>query len=410
MNQQVIADTTAKNPAALKRPEIELLLCCARTYIDFARAERIKILLKEDLDWDYLIQIALWQGVIPLLYSSLNSTCPQLVPTSRLAKLSKYFQINARNNLFLTGELLKLLNSFQAHSIPVIPYKGAILAAFAYDGKLGLRQFCDLDILIHERDILRTENLLISQGYQLQRQLSWEYHFVHQDSQVNVDLHWGITQKERPFPLDFDYLWSRRQPITIAGKQVVNLQTEDLLIILCVQITKDCWQWKEQLAKVCDIAELIRVQPNIDWNYVIERSRILGSERMLFLGLVLAHNLLGTALPPEILSKIQTHPVVETLALQVCERLLITDGIRGNDRPPKYLDLEKAVFYFRVRERWQDKVPYFMHLIHEAITPSIEDREFLPLHPSLSFLYYLIRPLRAVRKYGLNTLKSHLRL
>jgi DNA-binding MurR/RpiR family transcriptional regulator len=37
-------------------------------------------------------------------------------------------------------------------------------------------------------------------------------------------------------------------------------------------VTKDCWQWKEQLAKVCDIAEVVRVYQDIDWNSVIERA------------------------------------------------------------------------------------------------------------------------------------------
>ncbi len=406
MNQK-IADDITKTPMVEMRPEVELLLCCTRTCMDLERAERTKILLQEDIDWDYLIRTALWHGVMPLLYSNLNATCPEAVPHARLAQLRNYFHTNARRNLFLTGELLKVLNLFEAHAIPAIPYKGPVLAACAY-GQLVLRQFCDLDILIHERDILRTKNLLVAQGYQLHGQLDWEYHFVHEDSKVSVDLHWGITQKERPFLLNFERLWSRHELVSLGSTKVVSFQREDLLLILCVQVTKDCWQWQEQLAKVCDIAEVIRVYQDIDWNCVMEQAHTLGSERMLLLGLLLAHDLLGTALPEEVWQMIQVHPIVETLAKQVCERLFIPDYSR-TDRPSKYLDLEKNLFYFRVRERWQDRVPYVLHLVHVAIAPTIEDREFLPLPASLSFLYYLVRPIRAIAKYGLSPLKKRLR-
>jgi hypothetical protein len=408
----VADEITAKTPAAEMRPEIELLLCCARTYIDFETAKRIKILLKKDIDWDYLIQTALWHGVIPLLYSSLNTTCPEAVPTTRLTQLRNYFYTNVRRNLFLTGQLIKVLNLFEANGIPAIPYKGPVLAAVAY-GNLALRQFCDLDILIHERDILSTKNLLISEGYQLQLQLNWEYHFVHKDSRLNLDIHWGITQRERPFPLDFERLWSRLEPLSLAGKKVLSLQPEDLLLILCVQVTKDCWQWKElvvKLAKICDIAELIRVYPVMDWNSIVEQAGKLGSERILFFSLLLARDLLGTPLPEEILQRKQAHPVVEALALQVRERLFCADYKFGvADRPPKFLEIEKNLFYFRVRERLRDRVPYFLHLVHVAIAPSVEDRTFLPLPPSGSFLYYLIRPIRVIGKYGLRPLKRLLR-
>ena len=401
----MVANST-KNPTDEMRPEIQLLLWCARTNIDFEKAEQIKILLQENIDWDYLIRIARWHGFMPLLYSSLNSICPQAVPNAQLVQLRSYFHTNAQRSLFLTSELLKVLNLLQTHEISAIPYKGAVLAAFAY-GNLSLRQFCDLDILIHPRDILRTQNLLISQGYQLHRQLDWEQHFLHQDSKVNVDLHWGITQKERPFEVDFEGLWSRIEPISLAGTKVVNLGAEDLLLILCVQITKDYWQWREQLAKICDIAELLRVHPSMDWNFIINQARKLGSERMLILGLLLVQKLLGTDLPKEILPRLEAHPIVEALANQVCERLLCKDYTFGlDDRPPKYLDREKNLFYFRVRERLQDKVPYFLHLVQVAIAPTEQDRAFLPIPGSLSFLYYLIRPIRAVTQYAFSFQKT----
>ena len=52
MTQKLANETiTAQVPAVGDRPEIELLLCCSRTYIDPETAAQIENLLQEDLDW-----------------------------------------------------------------------------------------------------------------------------------------------------------------------------------------------------------------------------------------------------------------------------------------------------------------------------------------------------------------------
>jgi len=142
---------STKAPTAATRSEVELLFCCTRTHIDSEIAERIRTLLQQNIDWAYLIQTAAQHGVMPLLYQSLNTTCPKAVPKTNLAQLRDYFHSNAFHNLFLTKELLKILTLFESHSIPAISFKGLVLAVSAY-GNLSLRQISDLDILVRERD------------------------------------------------------------------------------------------------------------------------------------------------------------------------------------------------------------------------------------------------------------------
>src|SRR5437762_4085724 len=130
-------------------PEAELLLACARTTIDNRTAERIRILLREDLDWSYLFEKAHQNCIMPLLYWNLNAACAEAVPNDVLNQLRAYFQGHARHNLFRTSELLNLLRLLDEHEIPALPFKGPILAALVY-GNISLRQFGDLDILVHK--------------------------------------------------------------------------------------------------------------------------------------------------------------------------------------------------------------------------------------------------------------------
>ena len=45
-------------------PEAELLICCARTRMNPERAEQIKALLQNDIDWAYLSRMALLHGMV----------------------------------------------------------------------------------------------------------------------------------------------------------------------------------------------------------------------------------------------------------------------------------------------------------------------------------------------------------
>jgi hypothetical protein len=371
----------AKALKADTRPEVELLLCCARTCIDSEIAERIRTLLQQDIDWAYLLQIAYRNGVLGLLHRSLNSTCKEAVPKAILGQLQSYCYANAARNVFLSSELLKLLNLFETHNIRAIPYKGLVLAASAY-GNLELRQFCDLDILVHKRDFLKAKELLILHGYSQVCEQLCEISFVDKDSKVKVDLHQAIAPNYFPFPLDFDRLWERLQPLSLNGVTVNSLSSEDLLLLLCVYLAKDCFN-RERLAQLCDIAELIRSQPEIDWGRVIEQAHNLGTERIFFLGIFLAHQLLGTTLPEEVLQKVQAQGAVTSLSVQVCQWLLA-------DADKQIRVMQRLLFYWRVRERLQDIVPFFTYYTHQWIAPNETDRAFLSLPASLSFLYYML--------------------
>ena len=95
------------------RPEVRLLLDCARTCLDAQRASRIKTLISKDIEWAYLLRMARGHGVMPLLYRSLNSVCSDGVPKLTLEELREHFYANAGRNLFLAKELIKLLHLFE---------------------------------------------------------------------------------------------------------------------------------------------------------------------------------------------------------------------------------------------------------------------------------------------------------
>ncbi len=406
---------SAKAPTAATRPEVELLLCCARTSVDDATAEHIRTLLQQDIDWADLLQTAARHGVMPLLYWSLNNTCPEAVPQARLSRLQRDFKANAFRNGFLLSELLKLLKLFKEHDIRAIPFKGPVLAASVY-GNLALRQFGDLDILVKKPDFLKAKDLLLSHGYhstqkwfltEAQRvavmQYWGEYSLASHDGRVNVDLHQRLVAGYLfTLSADLEHFWERLEPVSLLDQTVLSFRAEETLLYLCIHGTKSFW---ERLSWICDLAELIRTQQDLDWEQLLEQAQTLGCQRMLLLGCFLASDLLGTKFPEEIRSKIDADAQIKSLASRVAQRL------RGETKYPSQEKYTFASFIFHVKamERLEDQFRYSLkcfvdrslYPLRRIFKPNACDREFFPLPRSLYSLYYLIRPIRLVRKFGL---------
>ena len=343
--------------------EAELMLCCARTQVNPSLERRIAVLAQQNLDWDYLLRIAEKHKVIQLLYKNLSAICSEAIPPKTFRDLRSRFLANANNNLFLTHQLLQLLSLFQQHQIRAIPYKGTVLANSIY-GKQSLRQVRDIDLLVDLAGFTKTKELLLSLGYFSQEQYDREECLVKPEPRVEVDLHWGFTPFYFPLELDFERLWQRTQTIKINQVNILTFATEDLLLILCIQVGKDSWERQQQLehlAKVCDLAELIKSSPDLDWSLVTEQAKQIGAVRILHFGLILAWGLMDVDLPSDIEATIQADLTAISLAKQVCAPLF-TDTEQLTSRTNHLFDfplrIRQLVFYLNLRESPRHKIEH----------------------------------------------------
>ncbi|HEY0083909.1 MAG TPA: nucleotidyltransferase family protein [Pyrinomonadaceae bacterium] len=372
------------------RPEVELLLCCARTRMDDKQVERLRQLLDGALDWEYILSFAENHSLLPLLYFHLHARAPEKVPPAVYEKLRERFRRISALNMYLSGELRRLLRLFAAHDIAAIPYKGPALAAQAY-GNIALRHFGDLDILVRQRDVTRVMKLLVAEGYALHPPLNDVQQALMLRTQCNlpftrdahrliVEIHWRVSARLFSSPLDEEALWNDLRTDSFEGTQINALAPEDLLLSLCVHGAKHLW---ERLSWVADIAQLLEVQEDLNWTNLLERARRTGTERMLLLGLYVAHDLLGAALPAQVEGPLRDDPEIVFLAHQIYARLF-TGGDDANGMSGYF------IFQLKARRRLRDKFNYCRYVI----SPTEEDLTLLSLPAPLSFIYYLLRPLR----------------
>ncbi len=201
-----------------------------------------------------------------------------------------------------------------------------------------------------------------------------------------VELHWAFGPRDFPLALELEAVRTRLEPVAFGTTLVDTLCAADLMLVLCAHGAKHLW---ERLEWICDVAELLRRVPISGGDGLLERARALGAERMLLLGLRLAADLLDAPLPERLQRHVAADPVVAALATQVRKRLFRhTPGAL----PEPW---ELRAFHFRVRERWSDRG---RSAVRVAFTATPADWAFVRLPPSLSVLYYGLRPLRLALK------------
>jgi hypothetical protein len=295
--------------------------------------------------------------------------------------------------LNLTAEMFRLLDAFRAPGIQALVIKGPVLSLRCY-GDPGLRQYGDLDLIVRDRDILRTAQLMLDLGYEAKvplaairaKKFPGEYAFRHTRSKLLVEFHTERTFRYHPRPIPLDTLYHRQAQVAFDGRSVPALCTEDELLLVCVHGAKHFW---ERLIYVADIAALVSRQP-LDWGLVITAAREIGATRMLQVALQLVADVLNAPLPENISRSVQSDTVAKTLATQI-SRWLPAAG----SAPPSIL--QRAVFRMRMRGSFLLGLPYFLRL---SLSPTEEDWAAGDESKRHWFLDALGRPFRLARKYG----------
>lgn len=382
------------------RPEHELLLCCARTQIASQTGERIRVLVGQQLDWEYLFQLASRHKLSPLLCWQLKTVAAQFVLPPIHEQLRTSLSAISRRNLQLAAELLQLHQLFHEHDISAIPYKGAVLAETVY-GNLSLREFVDLDVLVRKRDVLSARDLLFARGYQPFVQLDASHETAYLDYQCEhvlsderrdlmVEIQWRVVPDYFSFPFDYESLWQRTEPATLCQRPITTLSPEDTVLLLCVHGSKHLWT---RLGWICDVAEAVRhFQPRLNWSLLEQRAVHSGSQRMLHLGLFLAHDLLQAELPPDVRQQVCTDRAVKSLAEQVYAQL----WTEAEEQDEAANFFEHSLFHLKAKERWRDRLRFCVRVL---TTTTVEDWSANGDFRSVPLATQVRRMLRLARKY-----------
>ena len=377
--------------------EARVLIACARKQTDAAQRKHFTELVARPLDWPVVMQLANENGLLPLLHKHLTEAATDSIRPDVLKEISQSNRESALRGLFLTAELLRILDVFRQRGIPAIPYKGPVLAQRAY-GSSSLRQFEDLDIVTPQRFMPTVYDAMQSLDYRARlprecfvtegsQAIPGEYVFVHRANGAMVELHTEWTLRHFPVRPDMEAVARRSIVVSVDGKDVTAFAAEDELLMLAVHGAKDFWS---RLIWVADIAEVVKQAPDIDWEKLFAEARKLKVTRMLNLSLSLAREILDLTLPPEIVSQIEADAAAGRLA-----RRFVQHPVDGEAIPEGAF--QRSLYRIRMVESPWDGLRYWMRL---STAPAEEDWASTHVPRRLSGFYAFLRPFRRWKKYG----------
>jgi hypothetical protein len=377
--------------------EFELLLACCGQAANGGGTNRIEQFLGRRCNWKRFITLAEHHRVFPQAYRALAPYSEQL-PRKDFAVLRSNYEKNARQALWFTGELVRILKHLEGHGIRAIPYKGPALAQTLY-GDVTARQFSDLDILVCPEDVCAAKLALASLGYKATIELTarserayissgYEYSFDGMSGPHLLEVQWRILPRFYSADLDVADLFERAEHFTLGGQPLATLSVHDLLLVICVHAAKHVWA---QLSWLSDVAELAKSR-RIDWDATWHRTHQLGLQRIVAVNLLLAHDLLGSVLPIPIQRWLEKDQAAEILKGEVSRIIR-----RSSD-----YDIESFAYFrlmMRLRERRSDQARFLWRLIW---TPSVGEWSAIHLPAPLFLLYHFMRFGRVARRIAVS--------
>jgi hypothetical protein len=367
----------------------DALLACAASPFTSAHLRSLRELAGSELDWHAVLNLTKSHGLLALVHERL-SEISDAVPDDIRRAVSREFEQNARQTLWLAQLLFNVSDLFQRHGIEAMPYKGPILAQQLY-GNVTLRQYSDIDILIRSADVPRASLVLQEAGFTAALELSareerdyiaagYEYTFHGLKNPNVLEVQWRILPRFHAVDFEVAECFRRAQKIFIGERPVATLSNEDLLLVLCVHAAKHAWS---KLSWIRDVAELSQMR-NVDWGQVIREAGRLGLRRIVAMTFQIANQMLRTPLPPAIQPLMEADGAVCWIAQQTCQQ------IRTGDE----MEVE-SLAYFRfmtqLRERPIDRLRFWFRL---ATTPSVSEWSLVRLPDVFSPLYHGVRAVR----------------
>jgi Uncharacterised nucleotidyltransferase len=375
--------TTAGAPWAL-------LIECARPN---PGTERLDQMLRRFRDWPVFLELAEKHSVVGLAASLLGDSAEGAVPPKISGELRERHRRQALFTLRLTAEMFRLFDRFTASGVEALVIKGPVLSARCY-GDPGLRQYGDLDLIVRDKHILRSTELMMSLGYEPRvapaviqaKKIPGEYVFRQSSTRLLVEFHTELTFRYHPRPLPIEKLFERQVRVKIDAHDVPALSPEDELILISIHGAKHFW---EQLSYIADVAAFVSKQ-ELDWARVRSFAEEVGGERMLNVGLRLAADVLGAALPENVAALVRRDRAAGRLVGQIM-RWLPAAG----SAPPGIFS--RAIFRMRMRGGVFSGPAYLFRL---SFSPTEQDWIEGDRNKRHWFLDALGRPFRLARKYG----------
>jgi len=385
-------------PVRFTEPIARLMQITARSEPVAERKDELRnLLMSETVEWESVFERSVRHGTTALLVHHIHEhRLADAVPEPWMSQLRGYAHAILRHNVCAVGELRRVVTALDDAGIASLPIKGPLLAK-RYYRNVALRRFVDLDLVVERSQVLTAMSELSRLGYEpgydrsavdLQRAIDAHLgiEMVHPERGMVVEVHWALLNRTYDVDLGIEDVWKRADTMAVGTSQVSFMTTEDVLLYLCVHGAKHHWA---ALKWACDVAELLRASPSMDWGVVMQRAEAARCTRLLLLGVGIAHRWLAAPVPDPVLDAARQDSCVESLIRQI-----ETGWLFSKDPLERTPSFRKFWFTVRTRRHLRDSARHVWHHAKLVVQPTEKDRAWIDLPSSVTAAYPLIRPIR----------------
>ncbi|CAI9085139.1 hypothetical protein A7K93_09235 [Candidatus Methylacidiphilum fumarolicum] len=378
-----------ENHFILLSPEQKsLLLLSNKTLDNLQKTELLKILSRQDFDWDQFFNFSFQHSLWPIVYNKLKNDFPFLIPLDIDLKFRLLCKHISKRNSLLLDEFKKILFLFHDNGIQTISLKGLDLCQRLYEDFFS-KTVTDIDLLVPTSDIQKAIVLLRSKlgyyphnpsSYKLSSLFFWDKDLTlltkkfEEDQAPSIcELHWapcfnGVLDKKF-----LESTWKESSMSAFEGIPLQRMPKENEFLFLLAHGGKHRW---EKLSYLLDLHQFI-LWANFsqqDWERVIEKAFRFGWSRFCLLGIALSKNYYNSPIP---------EPVFEILEKSWIKNEEILSVPKSSKRSSSF----PLPRYFTLYELFDFKKHKFFFILKSLRFPSSEIVKTYRLPFFLSFLY-----------------------
>ena len=274
--------TTIQGSLQLLPPEDQILLLCLRPRLEPQRQKLLEAALEAVLDWQRLLDKGTYHRLLGLVRHHLEriGALPHIPSQTRdhLERNVEHLrQVHDRQH----QTLRTCLHLFAARGIEFSLLKGPLLQDLYPDAVA--RATYDLDLLVHEEDLLRLVPIIQAEGFELATRIPprlgprevVEYaqyfeqlRFVKPDH-AELEIHFRLYNYG--IPDHREEIWERIQTWKVGDLQVPSLCPEDMLLYLATHANQHAFG---RILWYYDVAEFYwRWREKLDWDRLVAQAR-----------------------------------------------------------------------------------------------------------------------------------------
>ncbi|MEW6619375.1 MAG: nucleotidyltransferase family protein [bacterium] len=301
-----------------------VLLYCTRVTINKDISDKVIELLKEKLNWRYILEKAKVHNIQALLYYNLKRiNLKEILSCEVIMKLENLYKRYIIESLRYEKELNRILEKFYKNNLKVILFKGYSLEK-VYSNLIYLRGVGDIDLLVRKEDMFKCEKMLDELGYVLyykeeinvskiaewllwvlfrerKRKILLHPMYIHPQVKIPLEIHTTVFEGVLFQKIEMKDIWENAQFSQLGEVNTLILSPEDMLLSLCPHLSIN---HNFELKLIGDITNIVTYY-TINWEYVVKKSYEYRIKNSMYFTFYFAERLLDAPIPLKILDDLK---------------------------------------------------------------------------------------------------------